>query len=98
MTKDGNAVTSGSNLNEDDEVEISITSAEGCSSMGAWPVMFDCPKQRKIQKFWSCACNCNDALSLIISVLLELFINNHKYRHKYSDYSRILCKFAKIFK
>ena len=29
MTKDGNAVTSGSNLNEDDEVEISITPAEG---------------------------------------------------------------------
>ena len=29
VTKDGNAVTSGSNLNEDDEVEISITSAEG---------------------------------------------------------------------
>ena len=29
VTKDGNAVTSGSNLNEDDEVEISITPAEG---------------------------------------------------------------------
>ena len=29
VTKDGNAVASGSNLNEDDEVEISITSAEG---------------------------------------------------------------------
>ena len=29
MTKGGNAVTSGSNLNEDDEVEISITPAEG---------------------------------------------------------------------
>ena len=28
MTKDGNAVTSGSNLSEDDEVEISITPAE----------------------------------------------------------------------
>ena len=29
VTKGGNAVTSGSNLNEDDEVEISITPAEG---------------------------------------------------------------------
>ena len=29
VTKDGNAVASGSNLNEDDEVEISITPAEG---------------------------------------------------------------------
>ncbi len=29
VTKDGNAVTSGSNLNEDDEVAISITPAEG---------------------------------------------------------------------
>ena len=29
VTKDGNAVTSGSNLSEDDEVEISITPAEG---------------------------------------------------------------------
>ncbi len=29
ITKDGNAVTSGSNLNEDDEVEISITPAAG---------------------------------------------------------------------
>ena len=29
VTKDGSAVTSGSNLNEDDEVEISITPAEG---------------------------------------------------------------------
>ena len=29
VTKDGNAVTSGANLNEDDEVEISITPAEG---------------------------------------------------------------------
>ena len=29
VTKDGNAVSSGSNLNEDDEVEISITPAEG---------------------------------------------------------------------
>ena len=29
VTKDGNAVTSGSSLNEDDEVEISITPAEG---------------------------------------------------------------------
>ena len=29
VTKDGNAVTSGSNLNEDDEVEISFTPAEG---------------------------------------------------------------------
>ena len=29
VTKDGNTVTSGSNLNEDDEVEISITPAEG---------------------------------------------------------------------
>ena len=29
VTKDGNAVTSGSNLNEDDEVEISITPAAG---------------------------------------------------------------------
>ena len=29
VTKDGTAVTSGSNLNEDDEVEISITPAEG---------------------------------------------------------------------
>ena len=29
VTKDGNAVASGSNLNEDDEVEISITHAEG---------------------------------------------------------------------
>ena len=29
ITKDGNAVTSGSNLNEDDEVEISITPAVG---------------------------------------------------------------------
>ena len=29
MTKGGNAVASGSNLNEDDEVEISITPAEG---------------------------------------------------------------------
>ena len=29
VTKDGNAVTSGSNLNEDDEVDISITPAEG---------------------------------------------------------------------
>ena len=29
MTKGGNAVTSGANLNEDDEVEISITPAEG---------------------------------------------------------------------
>ena len=29
MTHDGNAVTSGANLNEDDEVEISITPAEG---------------------------------------------------------------------
>ena len=29
VTKDGNAVTSGTSLNEDDEVEISITPAEG---------------------------------------------------------------------
>ena len=29
ITKDGNAVTSGASLNEDDEVEISITPAEG---------------------------------------------------------------------
>ena len=29
VTKDGNAVTSGASLNEDDEVEISITPAEG---------------------------------------------------------------------
>ena len=29
MTKDGSAVTSGASLNEDDEVEISITPAEG---------------------------------------------------------------------
>jgi predicted histone-like DNA-binding protein len=29
VTKDGNAVASGSNLNEDDEIEISITPAEG---------------------------------------------------------------------
>ena len=29
MTHDGNAVTSGDSLNEDDEVEISITPAEG---------------------------------------------------------------------
>ena len=29
VTKDGNAVSSGSNLNEDDEVEISITPADG---------------------------------------------------------------------
>ena len=29
MTNDGNAVTSGASLNEDDEVEISITPAEG---------------------------------------------------------------------
>ena len=29
MTKNGNAVTSGTSLNEDDEVEISITPAEG---------------------------------------------------------------------
>jgi len=29
VTKDGNTVTSGANLNEDDEVEISITPAEG---------------------------------------------------------------------
>ena len=29
VTKEGNAVTSGANLNEDDEVEISITPAEG---------------------------------------------------------------------
>ena len=29
ITKDGNAVTSGDSLNEDDEVEISITPAEG---------------------------------------------------------------------
>ena len=29
VTKDGNALTSGANLNEDDEVEISITPAEG---------------------------------------------------------------------
>ena len=29
MTNDGNAVASGASLNEDDEVEISITPAEG---------------------------------------------------------------------
>ena len=29
VTKDGNAVTSGTSLNEDDEIEISITPAEG---------------------------------------------------------------------
>ena len=29
VTKDGNAVTSGASLNEDDEIEISITPAEG---------------------------------------------------------------------
>ena len=29
MTHDGNAVTSGTSLNEDDEIELSITPAEG---------------------------------------------------------------------
>ena len=44
---------------------------KSCSSMGAWPAMFDCPKQRKIQKFWSCACNCNDAITVIKEIIIR---------------------------